>query len=88
LQVGATSFGLPRDYNSDGAVDAAQYIVWPKGVGTNYTQIEYNVSSSHFGQIALSGPHANAIAAVPEPATVVMLMFAAASLCLRRRRAA
>ena len=35
-----------------------------------------------------SGSGASANAAVPEPATLVLLMFAAAGWCLRRRRAA
>ena len=35
-----------------------------------------------------SGAGATALAAVPEPATLVLLMFAAVGLCLRRGRAA
>ena len=35
--------GLPGDYNANGVVDAADYIVWRKGLGTIYTQNDYNV---------------------------------------------
>ena len=77
---------IPGDYNHDGIVDAADYVVWRKGLGTAYTQSDYGVWRSHFGQTAGSGAGASAYTAVPEPATSVMLMFAAAGWYLRRGR--
>ncbi len=85
---GILSVELLGDYNHNGIVDAADYIVWRNGLGTIYTQNDYNVWRAHFGRTAGSGSGANAIAAVPEPATLVLLMFAAAGWCLRRGRAA
>jgi hypothetical protein len=41
-----------------------------------------------FGESASSGSGASANGAVPEPTTAVMLMFAAAGLCIRPGRAA
>jgi hypothetical protein len=79
---------LTGDYNHDGIVDAADYVVWRKGLDTTYTQNDYNVWRANFGKIAGSGSGATLRAAVPEPATSVMLMFAAAGWCLRRGRAA
>jgi probable HAF family extracellular repeat protein len=79
---------LPGDFNGNGAVDAADYVVWRKGLGTTYTQADYDVWRAHFGQTAGSGSGANANAAVPEPITLVLLMFAVASWCIRRVRAA
>jgi T5SS/PEP-CTERM-associated repeat protein len=78
--------GIAGDYNQNGVVDAADYVVWRKGFGTTYTQNDYNVWRAHFGQTAGSGSGATASAAVPEPTTLVLLMFAAAGSCLRRRR--
>ena len=40
---------LPGDYNRDGVVDAADYVVWRKGMGTTYTQGDYDVWRAHFG---------------------------------------
>jgi T5SS/PEP-CTERM-associated repeat protein len=80
--------GLPGDYNHNGVVDAADYVVWRKGLGTTYTQNDFSVWRSHFGQTAGSGVGANAAAAVPEPATLVLITLATAVLCLRRGRVA
>jgi hypothetical protein len=43
---------------------------------------------THFGQPASSGSSTGVNAAVPEPATLVLLMFAAAGRRVRRGRAA
>jgi len=79
---------LMGDYNGNGVVDAADYVVWRNGLGSTYTQTDYDVWRSHFGQTAVSAAGALANIAVPEPATVLMLIFAAAGLCLRRRQPA
>jgi T5SS/PEP-CTERM-associated repeat protein len=75
---------LPGDFNRDGKVDAADYVVWRK---TDGSQSGYDNWRAHFGQTAGSGAGANENAAVPEPVTTVLLMFAAAAgVCSRRRR--
>jgi hypothetical protein len=76
---------LPGDYNHDFSVDAADYVVWRK-IGD--TQDGYNTWRSHFGQPPASSAENSANATVPEPATAALLIFPAASWCLRRRRAA
>lgn len=75
------------DFNNDGAIDGADYVVWRKGLGTTYTQNDYNVWRAHFGQPG-SGSVANTNAAVPEPATLVLFVFALVCRCPRRCRAA
>jgi hypothetical protein len=86
---------LPGDYNSNGTVDAADYVVWRKGLpaadGNNNSMIDpgdYGVWRENFGESA--GPGAGAIAsatgAVPEPATGIMLVFALISGSLARRQ--
>lgn len=73
------------DYNYDGAVDAADYVVWRKNDGT---QDEYNTWRANFGEPVRNGSGASVNTTIPEPATWVLLMFAAAGRCLRRGRAA
>jgi hypothetical protein len=55
---------LPGDFNHDGAIDAADYVVWRK---TDGSQSGYNTWRAHFGQISGTGSSAGAIAAIPEP---------------------
>jgi serralysin len=74
---------LTGDYNRDGIVDAADYIVWRKGLGTTFTQNDYNVWRANFGHTALgagSGSGAIANAAVPEPTTMTLFILAATVL--------
>jgi hypothetical protein len=73
------------DFNHDGAVDAVDYVVWRK---TDGMAAGYNAWRSHFGQPPGGGTGAMANVAVPEPATGMLLMFAAAGWCFRRGRAA
>ncbi len=82
--VGATLPALSGDYNNNGIVDAADYVVWRK-TGINGQQ-GYDTWRANFGQIAGSGSGAVANAAVPEPATFAMLIMALAEWCVRRRR--
>ena len=79
---------LVGDYNGNGVVDAADYVVWRK---TDGTPAGYNAWRTHFGQptgsgAAETGATTNSTTAVPEPTALVLLMFAAASWCLRRGR--
>jgi T5SS/PEP-CTERM-associated repeat protein len=83
--TGVLSVGIPGDFNGNGVVDAADYVVWRKGLGTIYNQNDYTAWRSRFGQSGGSGAGASVNTAVPEPATLALLMFAAAGWCLRRR---
>jgi hypothetical protein len=64
--------GLAGDYNGDGAVDAADYTVWRNGLGAFYDLDDYDVWKEHFGETLLDG---GGSAAVPEPASIVMLLI-------------
>ncbi len=74
--------GLPGDYNDDGKVDAADYVVWRKGLGTTYEQDDYDVWRARFGEPpgVGSGSSASANATVPEPATI-MLFVGTLAMC-------
>lgn len=76
--------GLPGDYNSDEIVDAADYVVWRKGIaaadGNNNSMIDpgdYDVWREHFGETAGPGGGGSEASgrAVPEPASGIMLVF-------------
>jgi hypothetical protein len=74
--------GLFGDFNDDGSVDAADYVVWWK---KNGSLPQYDEWRSHFGLPAGSGS-GSAEAAVPEPVGALLLVLAAAfGICQGRR---
>jgi hypothetical protein len=79
---------LPGDYNRNGIVDAADYVVWRKGLGTTFTVADYNVWRLNFGQTFGSGAGLDTNNAIPEPATLGLLMLAATGCGFCRRRTA
>ena len=83
--MNTTLLVLMGDYNQNGTVDAADYVLWRKNPG-GFPADAYATWRSHFGQPPGSGAGVSANTTVPEPATLVLLMFAAAGWCLRRRR--
>jgi hypothetical protein len=68
----------PGDYNNDGTVDAGDYIVWRKGLGTTYSQDHYNLWQGQFGMTAGSGwgigSHGGMF--VAEPASIISFAMA------------
>jgi fibronectin-binding autotransporter adhesin len=85
---------VPGDYNQNGTVDAADYVVWRKNLGPGSLQNEggispgvvdvadYNFWRSRFGRTSGAGAlHAGS--AVPEPAS--LLLFGVALLSLMTR---
>ncbi|MEX2309805.1 MAG: SUMF1/EgtB/PvdO family nonheme iron enzyme [Pirellulales bacterium] len=73
--------GLAGDFNNDGSVDAADYVVWRKDSGT---PAEYNDWWSNFGMTAPGGG-SSAAAAVPEPATLLLLLCTSVAILFKRR---
>jgi len=89
LQV-SYSGALQGDFNGDGSVDSADYVVWRENFGAPFTIADYNLWRAHFGQ---SAPVFPAAAGVPEPAstwlaTTALLAFVPLRALKRRKSAA
>jgi hypothetical protein len=90
---------IAGDYNRNGDVDAADYVVWRDTLGQMGTGLaadgdgsgeidasDYSVWKMHFGETITSG--SASIRVVPEPVTLVLLLLAAVGWCVQRRWAA
>jgi hypothetical protein len=90
------SLPLPGDYNRDGVVDAADYVVWRQSLGAVGYRLaadgngngaidstDYDVWRANFGQTA-GGWGFSEIALLPESATLVLLQCAVVLVCLSR----
>jgi len=89
--------GVAGDYNWDGTVNAADYTAWRNHLGQTYqltnedpsnmdgqvTSADYSFWKAHFGETA-AGSGALARGAVPEPATIWLLLTTAIAICQRR----
>jgi hypothetical protein len=83
VEVIGSNASLLGDYNNDGSVDAADYVVWRKN-GINGQQ-GYNDWRTNFGRTTGSGG-ALTSAAVPEPASIACLWVAGLLVLSRRWR--
>jgi uncharacterized membrane protein len=75
------------DYNHDGTVDAADYVVWRKDPNSYGGAQGYTDWVSHFGQTAASGSSKSVNTIVPEPGSVLLMTLGAAFGIGRRNRA-
>jgi hypothetical protein len=88
------------DYNRNGIVDAADYVLWRKTLGQTGRGLpadgndsgevesgDYTVWRGHFGKTAAGPSSVGAITTVPEPAAIVMFLAGLLPL-LNTRRAA
>jgi hypothetical protein len=93
IRVGMTMAGTEGDYNDDGVVDTADYVLWRKLLPTGGTLAndntpgadagDYDVWVEHFGEPGAGGGGQ----AVPEPAAAMMLAVLASFCATARRRA-
>jgi hypothetical protein len=86
--------GVIGDFNDDGTVDAADYVVWRKHNGTTtvlpndntpglVSSADYDDWRAHFGMTAGAG---SSTSAVPEPGTLMLLLFAQCLVRIRHPR--
>ena len=95
LAKGTAAYSLvvaPGDFNGDGTVDAADYVVWRHTHGSNadlradgngdgsIDDADFQVWRAHFGTIY--GDDILGIAAVPEPSAALLLLIAALTVRL------
>jgi hypothetical protein len=91
VRVGMATVGLPGDYNANGTVDAADYVLWRNGGPlenevadpSTISPADYDEWRARFGDALAGG--AGSQVAVPEPATVLMLIGVGAWLLASRR---
>lgn len=93
-----TAPALAGDFNADGTVDAADYLVWRDTLGQMAAGLaadgdasgtvdvaDYELWRAHFGRTAATSSE-NASPAVPEPASVALVLIASAIAALRGGR--
>jgi hypothetical protein len=84
--------GIPGDFNGDGLVDAGDYVVIRKGLGTEYSESDIATWRSNFGQSSGAGAGGTASVdssgdgAVPEPAGLVLLVLGSIIGFMAKRR--
>jgi phospholipase/lecithinase/hemolysin len=74
-------FDLPGDFNRDGVLDTADYVVWRNELGTTYTAADFNSWRTNFGRKNGDTPDLSTVAnprasraVVPEPAACALLL--------------
>jgi hypothetical protein len=87
LTIEYTLPGLTGDYNNDGKVDAADYILWRNNDGSPAGYNDWRArfgATSATGSIVVSSAEPNA-SAIPEPMSALLLAFGIAVLYSRTR---
>jgi hypothetical protein len=83
ILAGATAPGIAGDYNNNGKVDAADYVLWRNGgplqnesvtLGST-TPEDYAVWRSNFGNSAGSGAALGSSTSVPEPGSLILSLL-------------
>lgn len=75
--------GLEGDYNENGVVDAADYVLWRKNPSAYGGPGGYTIWKTNFGDTASPGGGG----AVPEPASLALVALGCVALAFRRRNA-
>lgn len=74
--------GIPGDFNNSGKVDGNDFLVWQRGYGTTYNASHLAQWKANFG----SGSAEIAAGAVPEPASIALLVVAGGAIAASRRK--
>ncbi len=73
----AVELNMPRDFrgdfNSDGFIDAADYVAWRKGLGATWSLATFDIWKAHFGEAAGIGTAVKS--GVPESTSVAILFL-------------
>lgn len=82
LNILLTAVNRPGDFNFNGAVDVADYVMWRKGLGTVFVASDYDIWRSHFGQTIAASFNS---ATVPEPSVLGLSLIGVILLALARK---
>jgi hypothetical protein len=88
------SLGLDGDFNQDGKVDAADYVVWrknganplPNDGGLTTATARFNLWRANFGNMQMPGGGSFVSSQVPEPSALASIAVLVAGLVFRRQR--
>jgi hypothetical protein len=89
--------GVNGDYNDNGIVDAADYVVWRKRLGQSFTlpndptsgsvtSGDYTVWRTNFGRSSAGGAGSSDLSNAPEPSAAMLALLASAIGGIARRR--
>lgn len=81
LRVNGTT-GRPGDFDRDGDVDGNDFIVWQRGLGSQFNPTNLLQWKANYGQTGAVG----ALGAVPEPATYALVAAVITALPATRKR--
>ncbi len=87
--VNVTTADLSGDFNGNGSVDVADYVVWRNALGTAYEEEDYGVWRSNFGRtLTIAGAALPSFeplpATVPEPTALYLVSIGLATIMWRR----
>jgi hypothetical protein len=89
--IGGGTGGVTGDFNNNGTVDAADYVLWRNGGELQNDPTpgnqagDFDIWKANFGRTAAGGAGLGAAAAVPEPSTLALVALALVAGLLRRR---
>ena len=75
---------IAGDFNADGTVDAADYVLWREGAAVPNTPQNYALWRTNFDMTGGAGSDVSAFSAVPEPACIGLLVCAILCAIVRR----
>jgi hypothetical protein len=96
--INLTVAGLLGDFNKNGTIDAADYVLWRKTIsqsgsalaadGNNNGTIDladFTIWRANYGAPAANGSSANLAGTIPEPASLLLFSMAAISIPFRKQ---
>jgi hypothetical protein len=78
---------IPGDFNQNGVVDSADYVIWRAGLGTTYSQQDYTAWRANFGYTSASASGTlQSQSVVPEPSAMVLAVIVGSLTFVRSLR--